>query len=513
MDFTKIAKNDIEIALQKLRLGEVPHGYLPSTDYDVYVDGEKFPPKQVIALACENATGELPRPNIFRGGKKTLGFKILENLGYEIAHKTFPEECLAIFAYFAVATRRIDETQIRKELAQVTKRPEEWWKFKLFNVQEFFRRQNFAGKKIHGLTLISEIKKAHWGGRTVQDRLSGLPIKYFLNNIFECELLARGYLRSNLSPELELALFKLSEPSKYIVHPESGALSQTWIFQGNPRFFRIDDYLNSREEFYWTIKQFKKIIKIGDIVYIWRSGKNAGIVAVAQVTSHVEIVSDDSTDYWIQKSETNSAETERVKLRILERRVDNPLLKDDVKVRLPDWSFIKSPQGTNFKVSIEQSEIINNLLGFKNESISTVETDEEDYVQDAESQQKDKEIQDSVEKVKSDQELLDLINKIESKLISAPLREKRKTAYAISRNPTISKLIKQRAGYKCELCGEFGFEKKNGGLYAEAHHLHELGQGGLDLPSNLVCLCAGCHRRIHWGKDSQQLIIRLSRKD
>lgn len=380
MNFDKITNADIELAIHRLRAGEVPLGYLPSTDYDLVVNGEKFAPKQVIAFAYHNATGELLHPKIFRGGKMTPGFKILHSLGYKIIPK--------------------------------------------------------------------------------QDTLRG-----------------------------------------------------SWIFQGNPKTFRVDDYLNSRVEFYWTVKQNKKLIKIGDIVYIWRAGEKAGIVAVAQVTSHVEIVSDDSTDYWIQKSETNSAETERVKLRILERRVDNPLLKDDLKSRLPDWSFIKSPQGTNFKVSVEQAEIINNMLGFKNESIPSGETEEEDDIQDAESEQKDKEIQDSVEKVKSDQELLDLIHKIESKLISAPLREKRKTAYAISRNPTIAKLIKQRAGYKCELCGEFGFEKKNGGLYAEAHHLHELGQGGLDLPSNLVCLCAGCHRRIHWGKDSQQLIVRLSRKD
>jgi hypothetical protein len=379
MNFDKIEKRHIEVALKKILNGEVPISYLPSIEYDVEINGERFPPKQVIAFAYQDATGELPPPKVFKGGKMTPCFKILESFGYRIIPK--------------------------------------------------------------------------------QDTLSG-----------------------------------------------------AWIFQGNPKTFRVDDYLKSREEFYWTIKQNKKLIKIGDVVYIWRSGEKAGVVAVAQIISNVEVVSDDSTKYWIQKPDSNSGEKERVKLRMLECRVDNPVLKQDIKVHLPDWSFIKSPQGTNFRVSIEQAEVLNNLLGLNSKSIPTTDTEDES-LHDAESIKKDEEIQDSVEKVKTDQDLLDLIKKFESKLSGAPPTEKRKTAYAISRNPTIANLIKRRAGYKCEFCGEPGFQKKNGGLYAEAHHLHELGQGGADLPSNLVCLCAGCHRRIHWGKDSALLIARFSRKE
>ena len=379
MNFTIITKRDIETALQKLRAGETADGYLPSTDYDVDIEGEKFPPKQVIAFAYQNATGELPHPKLFRGGKQTKGFQVLESLGYKIT----PKQDVAIRA---------------------------------------------------------------------------------------------------------------------------------WIFQGNPKTFRIDDYLNSRENFYWTINQNKKLLKIGDIVYIWRSGEKAGVIAVAQIISDVEIVSDDSKDYWIHKSETNSAKTDRVKLKMLLRRVDGPLLRDDIKSQLPDWHFIKSAQGTNFKVSTEQAQVINKLLGVNPSSLILFTDNNDDDFQDTDSQKKDEEIQKSVERVKSEEELLDLIKKIESRLSSAPPREKRKTAYAISRNLTIANLIKKRAGYICELCGETGFEKKNGGLYAEAHHLHELGQGGLDLPSNLVCLCAVCHRRIHWSKDSDQLVIKLCRK-
>ena len=47
--------------------------------------------------------------------------------------------------------------------------------------------------------------------------------------------------------------------------------------------------------------------------------------------------------------------------------------------------------------------------------------------------------------------------------------------------------------------GVHSFPKGNGGLYAEVHHVEELGVGGLDAPSNMLCVCLTCHRRIHYG--------------
>jgi hypothetical protein len=44
----------------------------------------------------------------------------------------------------------------------------------------------------------------------------------------------------------------------------------TWIFQGNPKEFHIDDYLKNNDEITWTIrqKQYTSDIKIGDKVFI-----------------------------------------------------------------------------------------------------------------------------------------------------------------------------------------------------------------------------------------------------
>ncbi|MCH7667332.1 MAG: HNH endonuclease [Acidobacteria bacterium] len=37
------------------------------------------------------------------------------------------------------------------------------------------------------------------------------------------------------------------------------------------------------------------------------------------------------------------------------------------------------------------------------------------------------------------------------------------------------------------------------GSYAEVHHHEELAQGGLDVPSNMLCVCPSCHREVHYG--------------
>ncbi len=91
MDFTKINKAHIEQALVRLRAGEVPPDFLPSTDYDVVLGDERFPPKQVIALAHHEATGIMPAPSEFKGGKGGRAFSKLKECGFLIEPKPTSE--------------------------------------------------------------------------------------------------------------------------------------------------------------------------------------------------------------------------------------------------------------------------------------------------------------------------------------------------------------------------------------------------------------------------------------
>ena len=59
-----------------------------STSYDLVHAGRKYPPKAIVALAAQRATGTLLRPREFSGGMGSKCFSILEEAGFEIVRKT-----------------------------------------------------------------------------------------------------------------------------------------------------------------------------------------------------------------------------------------------------------------------------------------------------------------------------------------------------------------------------------------------------------------------------------------
>jgi predicted RNA-binding protein with PUA-like domain len=82
----------------------------------------------------------------------------------------------------------------------------------------------------------------------------------------------------------------------------------TWIFQGNPKLFRMDEYLSARRhrQIVWAIRQkhFIKSIAVGDEVYIWRAnGRNpgtGGIVAKGTISSTPKNMLDDAPELWMK---------------------------------------------------------------------------------------------------------------------------------------------------------------------------------------------------------------------
>ncbi len=80
-----------------------------------------------------------------------------------------------------------------------------------------------------------------------------------------------------------------------------------------------------------------------------------------------------------------------------------------------------------------------------------------------------------------------------------------KVAYA--RNPSIAALALRDAGFACELDpSHWTFESRAGSRpYVEAHHLvpmskQHLFDVSLDVGENIICLCATCHRLLHFGR-------------
>ncbi|MFN4014231.1 MAG: EVE domain-containing protein [Reyranella sp.] len=133
-------------------------------------------------------------------------------------------------------------------------------------------------------------------------------------------------------------------------------MSRTWIFQCNPDRFDIDGYLTQNVgQLSWLVARYKDDIGVGDTVYLWRSGEDAGIVSEAEVIGPVETRLDDpeAQPFWIG-GDAGLEPSPRVRMalkRVANRRevIQRSWLKEDHQLR--DLSIIKMPTGTNFPVA------------------------------------------------------------------------------------------------------------------------------------------------------------------
>lgn len=103
------------------------------------------------------------------------------------------------------------------------------------------------------------------------------------------------------------------------------------------------------------------------------------------------------------------------------------------------------------------------------------------------------------------------IVRISEEIKNDPVKERIKVARMLVRNPKFARLVKEKAKYICEICGEGPFMQKNGLPYAEAHHKSELSKTRIDNPNDMICVCANCHKVIHFGV-IEELQKRLNKK-
>ncbi len=54
-----------------------------------------------------------------------------------------------------------------------------------------------------------------------------------------------------------------------------------WLFQGNPKYYRVIDAIRDFEQMLWLVTRYGKDMAPGDGVLVWKSGDKAGIYAIA----------------------------------------------------------------------------------------------------------------------------------------------------------------------------------------------------------------------------------------
>ncbi len=148
-----------------------------------------------------------------------------------------------------------------------------------------------------------------------------------------------------------------------------------WIFQGNPKYYRITDYLRDRfitsKKILWSIKQYKKDIKPGDKVYIWRAKGNSkqtsGIIALGEMLSKPAVMEEDGKEYILGETRKIEETGMRVKIKLIEIRLteeegmisrsflkEDPILKNELLI-------LRRPNNTNYKLTPQVSQYLEKL--------------------------------------------------------------------------------------------------------------------------------------------------------
>jgi predicted RNA-binding protein with PUA-like domain len=136
-----------------------------------------------------------------------------------------------------------------------------------------------------------------------------------------------------------------------------------WLFQGNPKYYRVLDGIRDFEKMPWLVTRYGKDIAPGDGVLVWVSGKEAGIYAIAKVTEPAQVITQlPDRKYWADASRATGKQ--QAIIEFTSKLLDKPLLKTDLLKDpiLNNLLVIRAPNSTNFKITAEQWKRVQELL-------------------------------------------------------------------------------------------------------------------------------------------------------
>lgn len=147
-------------------------------------------------------------------------------------------------------------------------------------------------------------------------------------------------------------------------NPPKPREKRVWIFQANPEKFDLREYLRRPDispgaTDSWLLRQHADDVTEGDTVLLWVSGPDAGIYATGTImgapfTRPREAWEDDDAP----------AESRAIGYRLDRSLLEHPVRRRDIIKNpvLRDLQIIKQPQGTNYKVTSQQWEMLRALM-------------------------------------------------------------------------------------------------------------------------------------------------------
>jgi len=138
-----------------------------------------------------------------------------------------------------------------------------------------------------------------------------------------------------------------------------------WLFQGNPKYYRVAEAIRDLNEMTWIVTRYARDIVAGDEALIWASGKDGGIYAMAEVTQPPRVIAEGAQEggRWISSDRREG--TKRVMIRFVRKLQDQPVGRERVlgDPPLSGLAVLRQPNATNYKVTPEQWQRVQELIG------------------------------------------------------------------------------------------------------------------------------------------------------
>jgi len=140
--------------------------------------------------------------------------------------------------------------------------------------------------------------------------------------------------------------------------------ANAWIFQSNPKIYQLRRALLELEEQVWRVTRYQTEMRIGDTVYFWEAGRDAGILAVGQLSSLPATVAEPASQLpFHREPRAFSATQPRVtvsKIRLLPAKL--PKRAVQAGPHLAGLHILRCPRGANFRLTTQEAESLVQLI-------------------------------------------------------------------------------------------------------------------------------------------------------
>lgn len=350
----KITAAHVLQAVQKIKRETI--ALAPSTGYDVIIEEEAYPPKEIMRYAHEQMNGELMWDK--SGGPPTN--QILEKLGFEIRSKPVNNQ----------GTQSSGSSQIWK-LGCL-------WDSGKPSFYEYIKEQQIVigvsnkeydasdliviteGYQVKAIALVLETPKPVTSNPDLQSGFKKYEIEYSESTLFAqaewYELAQEERFQYRLQQGIsKVQDIEIQNTARKLWNERHASF---WVFQGNPKVYDFEGAMKEGVLQDWTVSAHKHRIEENDRAIIWITGKRSGCYALARVASSPKEKKEPSDDHlWkSEKKPPFSAEIE-----ILTNLIETPILKAVVD-STPGLQNLKvGKQGTNFSATRNEYRILEKL--------------------------------------------------------------------------------------------------------------------------------------------------------